>query len=80
MHTGNLGLLFGDLGPGRVFSLKLRLVADDDEVFLDFLLDRQFEFALGVLQFALLAQYTGLGGLGLGQFCIVGRSGSAAAR
>ena len=27
-----------------------------------------------------LAQHTGLGGLDLGQFCIVGRSGSAAAR
>lgn len=69
-HGRDLSLL-RKLGLQPLFGLRLGLVADGDERLLHLLLDRQVEFATGVVKFALLAQDVGLGLLGLSELGVV---------
>ena len=71
LHAGDLGLLFGDLRLERVFGFELGLVAHRNQVLLHLLLDREFDLALGDVEFTLLAEHLGLGLLSFGKLGVV---------
>jgi hypothetical protein len=70
LHRGNGLLLLHYLELLFVFGFFLRLAADFGQAVLYALFDGEFEFAFGVVEFALLLDEFGLGLLGFGQLFV----------